>query len=147
MWGQGFAVYNRQRQFGIIPMRVGTRTAAHIRYTLREDHPHACGDKLPSRIACVTLPGSSPCVWGQETSLITYSIDNRIIPMRVGTSYLGYFAAFGVGDHPHACGDKQAVCIATLTRGGSSPCVWGQVKSLRWSIKVIGIIPMRVGTS
>ena len=67
--------------------------------------------------------------------------------MRVGTSYLGYFAAFGVGDHPHACGDKQAVCIATLTRGGSSPCVWGQALYTRYHRILSRIIPMRVGTS
>ena len=45
VWGQGDAIINIDMMIRIIPMRVGTRTAAHIRYTLREDHPHACGDK------------------------------------------------------------------------------------------------------
>ena len=46
-------------------MRVGTSCRRFAYRPYCRDHPHACGDKL---IVCYhkqTLPGSSPCVWGQ----------------------------------------------------------------------------------
>ena len=45
VWGQaqGAAVFFRDD--GIIPMRVGTRTATFTQIAGKEDHPHACGDK------------------------------------------------------------------------------------------------------
>ena len=127
-------------------MRVGTRTAAHIRYTLQEDHPHACGDKcskpLPIQCAC----GSSPCVWGQEHRRLQHPSLARIIPMRVGTSRVVARCTHYARDHPHACGDKQRARAEALTPQGSSPCVWGQVICNFYIAGGYGIIPMRVGT-
>ena len=50
-------------------------------------------------------------------------------------------------DHPHAYGDKSyAVALASSTPG-SSPRVWGQVKSLIFGMHSMRIIPTRMGTS
>ena len=88
VWGQEGVYLNDNTAFRIIPMRVGTRSRVTVPLVRLQDHPHACGDKhnVPS---CVLHGlGSSPCVWGQVDLDIWYQFDNRIIPMRVGTSAL-----------------------------------------------------------
>ena len=69
-------------------MRVGTRKPITAEYSVDRDHPHACGDKKYKLYITNFSKGSSPCVWGQGMSVVTYFIRPRIIPMRVGTSYL-----------------------------------------------------------
>ena len=128
-------------------MRVGTRRERKRQFFSVRDHPHACGDKSYLYSLSLPLQGSSPCVWGQvnnETSLITYS---RIIPMRVGTRNCLLVILLIIQDHPHACGDKFTVTGGDNMPKGSSPCVWGQVIGRKILISILGIIPMRVGTS
>ena len=50
-------------------------------------------------------------------------------------------------DHPHAYGDKLYHRIFDLSRGGSSPRVWGQVVDDYYIHNDSGIIPTRMGTS
>ena len=66
-------------------MRVGTSFVQlkYIRY--KQDHPHACGDKLASAFNMDKVEGSSPCVWGQDKANMEEIVEARIIPMRVGT--------------------------------------------------------------
>ena len=66
-------------------MRVGTSDLAGSLQGLKQDHPHACGDKsLPLRYS-TAISGSSPCVWGQVKDEVITSQGAGIIPMRVGT--------------------------------------------------------------
>ena len=67
--------------------------------------------------------------------------------MRVGTSGVNIVGAGDVEDHPHACGDKSAIDENETPALGSSPCVWGQVRTLHSRKVSLRIIPMRVGTS
>ena len=66
--------------------------------------------------------------------------------MRVGTRKLLATSTIIPRDHPHACGDKKNQYYDTQKKVGSSPCVWGQVRSIRYLPDSVGIIPMRVGT-
>ena len=66
-------------------MRVGTSPVKTLQGQLRWDHPHACGDKAVVVAEAVSVRGSSPCVWGQDSDKATVSSTGRIIPMRVGT--------------------------------------------------------------
>ena len=113
---------------------------------MAEDHPHACGDKLIMLNGSMAKLGSSPCVWGQGRKTICKSRDNRIIPMRVGTSINQAVNDYRNKDHPHACGDKRNIVLPLRPVIGSSPCVWGQVRLQQHLIFFVGIIPMRVGT-
>ena len=70
----------------IIPMRVGTSDLAGSLQGLKQDHPHACGDKSDMRRSQTARLGSSPCVWGQVLAAWNTYKNDRIIPMRVGTS-------------------------------------------------------------
>ena len=54
---------------GIIPMRVGTSYFFCIITAVKQDHPHACGDKSFVYTIDLLLVGSSPCVWGQVKEL------------------------------------------------------------------------------
>ena len=106
VWGQD----KKQIRIGffarIIPTRVGTSWEAPTRRIRKEDHPHACGDKLTLILSAVLYPGSSPRVWGQVVCPCCGLIVRGIIPTRVGTSRHQAFTDHRDGDHPHACGDK-----------------------------------------
>ena len=67
--------------------------------------------------------------------------------MRVGTSTCTDLQLMREQDHPHACGDKEAMLTSTPATLGSSPCVWGQDKVEFLGHIKLRIIPMRVGTS
>ena len=70
----------------------------------------------------------------------------RIIPTRVGTRF-GTLRLWRIlRDHPHACGDKQKISRLSGLVVGSSPRVWGQVKSAIGIFDTYRIIPTRVGT-
>ena len=65
VWGQVVIVEGCCTISRIIPMRVGTRHIVHIKINIRQDHPHACGDKRVQARSQTQAQGSSPCVWGQ----------------------------------------------------------------------------------
>ena len=125
---------------------MGTSFVPRILVFVKKDHPHAYGDKMKKKTSQRKSRGSSPRVWGQGTYFILLNTHLGIIPTRMGTSNLGYFAALLVWDHPHAYGDKtsmQKVWVSTL---GSSPRVWGQGKSGNDRFSAGRIIPTRMGT-
>ena len=93
-------------------MRVGTSPILIDADFTVEDHPHACGDKRRGNEHNGCIRGSSPCVWGQANTDTTKRERMRIIPMRVGTSFFAAVASFHSKDHPHACGDKQLLCVS-----------------------------------
>ena len=85
VWGQDLSSKANYRISGIIPTRVGTSVFFTFLSVRRQDHPHACGDKL-YQVGCFNRGrGSSPRVWGQVVILLQFSNDLRIIPTRVGT--------------------------------------------------------------
>ena len=127
-------------------MRVGTSHFIVRKITQAWDHPHACGDKKFMKQYLIATSGSSPCVWGQESSYRSCQEVLWIIPMRVGTRNAVTNTTLFARDHPHACGDKISERICGCIGEGSSPCVWGQGRDLKQSDFSDGIIPMRVGT-
>ncbi len=111
------------------------------------DHPHACGDKSIYDVKSIGEFGSSPRVWGQGNMLCISPRGDRIIPTRVGTRRLCLLPWSRTRDHPHACGDKKTRVLNANNSSGSSPRVWGQVKSNGVIPPSERIIPTRVGTS
>ena len=114
VWGQELLIKLLPFTSGIIPTRVGTSCRHSVRVYAYRDHPHACGDKKYLRGQRLSLPGSSPRVWGQEKHSPRLLQQPGIIPTRVGTSEQIGAVLHVEQDHPHACGDKY--CIYT-------PCV------------------------
>ena len=127
MWGQVIARKSSTIFLGIIPTRVGTRSARYMK---------------PS-----PTKGSSPRVWGQAGKTTDFAKFLRIIPTRVGTRASQLLFANCKKDHPHACGDKKLSYSLHIEGVGSSPRVWGQAESGEISEVGYRIIPTRVGTS
>ena len=106
VWGQVKLLVLLKDNIRIIPTRVGTSHSQYSCCHRPKDHPHACGDKRIKGGAVSEILGSSPRVWGQETTPFLCLHDGRIIPTRVGTSKRSYQRNARNEDHPHACGDK-----------------------------------------
>ena len=106
VWGQGSFYSCRHSVRGIIPTRMGTRIEKCISYSLRQDHPHAYGDKLSTRGSDTQGEGSSPRVWGQVDKKFDDLSAKRIIPTRMGTRTSPFHIVDMYKDHPHAYGDK-----------------------------------------
>ena len=85
VWGQDVIIFSFAYIHRIIPTRVGTRVIIVHTVIARQDHPHACGDKIFYNLFVVIPLGSSPRVWGQEHLVIPTKVFFRIIPTRVGT--------------------------------------------------------------
>ena len=90
--------------------------------------------------------GSSPRVWGQDTTMYTLINSLRIIPTRMGTSFIIQPAICYCRDHPHAYGDKTCSSTYGKTVLGSSPRVWGQETAEKCLGEGYRIIPTRMGT-
>ena len=131
----------------IIPTRMGTSRTSLLRLSKSRDHPHAYGDKKSKSAIRQYYTGSSPRVWGQGIFRPYQAYRQRIIPTRMGTSSAILFIRADKKDHPHAYGDKLYHRIFDLSRGGSSPRVWGQVVDDYYIHNDSGIIPTRMGTS
>ena len=147
VWGQGHIPRPLQRRFRIIPTRMGTRQIEEIFPRSSKDHPHAYGDKLSITWCSLAVIGSSPRVWGQVIMESVKKTYTGIIPTRMGTSLPPYGLCRSFRDHPHAYGDKKTNTVASLTKLGSSPRVWGQVKLPRMFSNANRILPTRMGTS
>ena len=106
VWGQALPSPYYTNKARIIPTRVGTSAGSCYGKDLREDHPHACGDKSGTPLHNHRSLGSSPRVWGQVIVCFFHSLRNGIIPTRVGTSESEKRDTAQKWDHPHACGDK-----------------------------------------
>ena len=126
---------------------MGTRIYVNYYQRLREDHPHAYGDKVLRSDTATDERGSSPRVWGQVIFGIRKNRFMRIIPTRMGTSIVLCQIRYRQKDHPHAYGDKCLVNFVELELIGSSPRVWGQAVTTVPSSIAIRIIPTRMGTS
>ena len=86
VWGQGSFYSCRYSVRGIIPTRMGTSQEQSCHCTIKQDHPHAYGDKFLWREHRQSRVGSSPRVWGQEVADKVSVKSARIIPTRMGTS-------------------------------------------------------------
>ena len=147
MWGQEILKNLGYATAGIIPTRVGTRLRLFNLNNIKQDHPHACGDKRFTIFSVNSETGSSPRVWGQVLFFFVLLFTCGIIPTRVGTSSLNDAFFIRSEDHPHACGDKCLSIISAPLCIGSSPRVWGQVVLAYCLVCKNRIIPTRVGTS
>ena len=78
--------------------------------------------------------------------LLIATLDSRIIPTRMGTSYLRMPNIAEIQDHPHAYGDKYSVLRLMADVIGSSPRVWGQEHKSVKRLRYYRIIPTRMGT-
>ena len=91
VWGQGKYRKKSALELRIIPTRMGTSSVCVSFRCKLQDHPHAYGDKQHRTNVKQKAKGSSPRVWGQVYKSQPYEHSHRIIPTRMGTSFLLVF--------------------------------------------------------
>ena len=147
VWGipPWLTAWMRARRF--IPTRVGNTRPWPLPAPATAVHPHACGEYGHPRPDAHRQGGSSPRVWGIPLSRISLIVALRFIPTRVGNTTGKNGVPFFWAVHPHACGEYHMPPLSILSRGGSSPRVWGIQRSCpRWPSRR-RFIPTRVGNT
>ena len=147
MWGTQYIPYPYRHPIRIIPTRVGNTIFVFLKISMMLDHPHACGEHLELSDLLGMYTGSSPRVWGTLETKPEQTVQTRIIPTRVGNTYLSNKRFSKNKDHPHACGEHCAACLSLMENAGSSPRVWGTRYQRRLRLRSRRIIPTRVGNT
>ena len=93
---------------------MGTSTIRKFCAVVKQDHPHAYGDKTVNKLVDLIDEGSSPRVWGQARNAKNILNVMGIIPTRMGTRTEQGLASLRQQDHPHAYGDKITAVQDTL---------------------------------
>ncbi len=110
-------------------------------------HPHVCGELWLCIKRRRNRIGSSPRVWGTQLQAILIRKLLRFIPTCVGNSYSKITTVFEASVHPHVCGELFSASDSTVKWFGSSPRVWGTLKSLSNLAAFFRFIPTCVGNS
>ena len=130
-----------------IPTGVGNAFEAALTAYWGPVHPHGCGErKLDGRFSCSTT-GSSPRVWGTHRRFFERVSPDRFIPTGVGNALERYPFHSRRSVHPHGCGERTASKGAPVTKGGSSPRVWGTLSPYRDHCRDSRFIPTGVGNA
>ncbi len=84
MWGKPPNAQYLQYGYRITPTRVGKTCPWYSRRDRRKDHPHACGENMPTTFKIALTMGSPPRVWGKQGTDMYALTYTRITPTRVG---------------------------------------------------------------
>ena len=115
-----------------------------LEYTV---HPHACGELDGLGSSPLLLIGSSPRLWGTRLFQHPYLLSLRFIPTLVGNSRRIEKNLEWKTVHPHACGELSHTKFYCRIHSGSSPRLWGTLKTANGLRKGERFIPTLVGNS
>ena len=147
MWGKEPNETEELKKEGITPTHVGKRFFKRNGKPLRRDHPHPCGEKLPSAVPLQFCLGSPPPMWGKVSLLNNLSFRSRITPTHVGKRFCSTDTAIAAQDHPHPCGEKFRAAMEEELEIGSPPPMWGKGKVVTPQAAPPRITPTHVGKS
>ena len=88
-------------------------------------HPHACGERCPSRSDTSLMSGSPPRLWGAHIRPPVGRLNLRFTPTPVGSAWTPTAHRGPTPVHPHACGEREMVLDVTGRPRGSPPRLWG----------------------
>ena len=91
-------------QVGIIPAHAGLTARKSRRFTIRRDHPRACGAHLNTPAFAWLFQGSSPRMRGSHRGKDKSLVRAGIIPAHAGLTRLLHRVWAVDWDHPRACG-------------------------------------------
>ena len=107
LWGTDLVRAGGWRRSRFIPTPVGNGARNHVTGQPGAVHPHACGERLKSRIRAKHGGGSSPRLWGTVVFTRRRYRQRRFIPTPVGNGHRRAFSPTAQAVHPHACGERQ----------------------------------------
>ena len=110
-------------------------------------HPHVCGEHRLRTHKTSAASGSSPRVWGTHVPIFPALWAPRFIPTCVGNTCIVHPASILAPVHPHVCGEHFISMSRLLSRGGSSPRVWGTLAGARLPFPENRFIPTCVGNT
>ena len=119
-----------------------------IRGTCRRNctvHPHVCGEHiypLPERERKI---GSSPRMWGTSKAYPSAVTEVRFIPTYVGNILHSPLKRIANTVHPHVCGEHEKRAPVVCRVVGSSPRMWGTLRTEHGKTEVFRFIPTYVG--
>ena len=106
-----------------------------------------CGEYLLSWRSIGAILGSPPRVWGILIVKILEGEGIRITPTCVGNTVDESSKTTAEKDHPHVCGEYEAVRTCGPGATGSPPRVWGIRSPREWGGPLVGITPTCVGNT
>ena len=106
-----------------------------------------CGEKIRIVFTPPRSIGSPPHVRGKVTGYFGVVIRIRITPACAGKSFFCPDRILWDRDHPRMCGEKNAIELELIRRGGSPPHVRGKVACRKQAPDKLGITPACAGKS
>ena len=98
--------HHEPKVVGITPAHAGKSICSALSYFHAADHPRTRGEKLPSRQASPSFPGSPPHTRGKDPFLCGSQRCVRITPAHAGKSCKSQQTGKNPGDHPRTRGEK-----------------------------------------
>ena len=147
MRGKALRAYPVPGSPRITPAHAGKRRLlSNVRRVL-EDHPRACGEKLPVVTDTHCDPGSPPRMRGKGCKRHLPRRGHGITPAHAGKSLLSCSLSLIHWDHPRACGEKSKAACAVVIGLGSPPRMRGEAAAGAGTGKNPGITPAHAGRS
>ena len=110
----------------ITPAYAGKRVKISLKFRASEDHPRVCGEKFQRSIRLPVRSGSPPRMRGKGVRHLCEMLFTGITPAYAGKSFLIYFFARYIQDHPRVCGEKKSRRCCTSIGLGSPPRMRGK---------------------
>ena len=145
MWGLLFRSVGSSAEFRFIPTYVGLTKLYSKIGTQRTVHPHVCGAYSMNRWKYFIGFGSSPRMWGLLFRWSIATRTRRFIPTYVGLTPAESEVRSITAVHPHVCGAYESLFVVAECLNGSSPRMWGLLKSIRPLMPARRFIPTYVG--
>ncbi len=134
-------------EFGFIPTCVGNTPSSRGADQTRAVHPHVCGEHRIPMIVPLPAYGSSPRVWGTPSWRRVRVEELRFIPTCVGNTRPCHLCRLCHPVHPHVCGEHARSPTDKHRNSGSSPRVWGTLRTGCAFFGLIRFIPTCVGNT
>ena len=130
-----------------IPTHVGNTCFPILGGSHLPVHPHACGEHGGDGGDRRAGLGSSPRMWGTR-ELDEWNLPPpRFIPTHVGNTETHLRRPPAHAVHPHACGEHYSITQAIFEECGSSPRMWGTLRSHHCNRHLPRFIPTHVGNT
>ena len=147
VWGTRSHPGKRADPCRFIPACVGNSPAVFRGGAQGPVHPRVCGELLSCHTGRYVVVGSSPRVWGTRRSGPPFRESVRFIPACVGNSGLSFSTFRRSRVHPRVCGELGCNESPHGNFDGSSPRVWGTLKTISGTASGYRFIPACVGNS
>ena len=127
MRGKEITYSNYSQYTRITPAHAGKRNGAPSQGLRPQDHPRACGEKIPLVMEVGKSEGSPPRMRGKAPNCDPTEKSSGITPAHAGKRGTSSLLRGTSKDHPRACGEKALFPLLLGRFPGSPPRMRGKV--------------------